>query len=51
MIESRNAPWFLRWFDLIAISVGFLTLIVLMLLLAPIFNGNIKTATQYSLIR
>jgi hypothetical protein len=40
MIESLNAPWFLRWFDLVTIGAGFIALIVIMLLLAPVFTGS-----------
>ena len=44
MIESRNAPWFLRWFDLVTIGAGFITLSVIMLLLAPVFIGSARAS-------
>ena len=49
MINSPNAPRTQRWFDLITIGVGFIAILVLMLLLAPVFTGNIKVSAPLSL--
>ena len=43
MLDSRHAPRYLRWFDLIALFSGLAVLIVLMLMLSGAFQSAEKT--------
>lgn len=42
MFDSRHAPRYLRWFDLIALLGGLVVLIVLMLMLSGAFHSAEK---------
>jgi len=42
MLDSRHAPRYLRWFDLIALFSGLAVLIVLMLMLSGAFQSAEK---------
>jgi hypothetical protein len=42
MFDSRHAPRYLRWFDLIALFSGLAVLIVLMLMLSGAFQSAEK---------